>query len=508
MLFRGLKIDECKVEIFSYAKDRNALRFFKTLNLALEVEANHWLSIQVYETVKLAFDASVVDLFFDLDLISNEDRETGLLYTDSYSAISTAIADYPNARSAISSEVIVPEKKLSTNINDHSGTSLINKDELATNNLYREIGHTPVAITSEPELNHQFEYTDRNFSVSKKTLQADDEPTLAGEELVLVNDDLTLADDELVLVNDELTLADDELALVDDDLTLADDELALVDDDLTLADDELALVDGSFLVADNIYAIDEDDYASEQYFFIPEIDELKENPCDPILGKIQISREYRAEQKALDFITKYEWSLKDLDIVFKVFMQSGWSATRVALERECERGLTPDELMLALSLKNFWASEERFWISFAKNGSYQLSQYILSWPTALAIVKSFESYPQEEELHLLMDEYLDYWMNHKVLHKAFPSFRVFLWFRFFDGKSTLPATENGLFQHNEYCPPSWTEGTDIVGFRLQQDMDAYGIERVHVSSKHLRFGKNGDGEPLKETPDQDEAEEE
>ena len=189
-------------------------------------------------------------------------------------------------------------------------------------------------------------------------------------------------------------------------------------------------------------------------------------------------------------------------------MQSGWSATKVALERECERGLTPDELTLALSLKNFWASEERFWISFAKDGSYQLSQYILSWPTALGIVKSFESYPQEEELHLLMDDYLDYWMNHRVLHKAFPSFRVFLWFRFFDGKSTLPATESGIFQYNEYCPPNWSEGTDIVGFRLQQDMDMYGIERVHVSSRHLRFGKNGDSEPLKESPDQNEAEKE
>ena len=452
ILFRGLKIEEFRVEIFSHAKDRNALRFFEELNSALEVEANRWLSIQVYETVKLAFDASVVDLFFDLDLISNEEQEIGLLYTDSCLAISTAIVDDPNNRSTTPNSAITPEKTFLPKVNEYSGVMLTNTDKQSTTNLSHEIEHLPLTTVNQPELHNQSEYTGGNLSVSR--------------------------------------------------------ELVLIDEELVLIDEELVLTDDGFLVADDIYAIDEDDYASEEYFFIPELDELKTNPCDPIFGSNQVSREYRAKQKALDFIAKYEWGLKDLDIVFKVFMQSGWSATRVALERESERGLTPDGLMLALSLKNFWASEERFWISFARNGSYQLSQYIMSWPTALAIIKSFESYPQEEELHLLMDDYLDYWMNHKILHKVFPSFRLFLWFRFFDEKSTLPATENGFFQHNDYCPSNWEEGTDIIGFRLQQDMDAYGIERVHVSSKHLRFGKNDDREIPTETPDQNEAEEE
>lgn len=59
--------------------------------------------------------------------------------------------------------------------------------------------------------------------------------------------------------------------------------------------------------------------------------------------------------------------------------------------------MTPDELILAAHVKALWAENDYYWIAYDKSGSSSLSQYIISWSTALRLVRVFESLPQVEE---------------------------------------------------------------------------------------------------------------
>ncbi|MEN1436847.1 hypothetical protein AAIH36_35155, partial [Pseudomonas aeruginosa] len=101
-----------------------------------------------------------------------------------------------------------------------------------------------------------------------------------------------------------------------------------------------------------------------------------------------------------------------------------------ALEREIEKGLTPEELILAAHIKVIWAENDIYWIAFDKTGSSRLSYYVLSWPTALLIVRSFESLPQVEEIEVFLENLFASWYENSTLHRAFKAFARYLWFRF------------------------------------------------------------------------------
>lgn len=153
----------------------------------------------------------------------------------------------------------------------------------------------------------------------------------------------------------------------------------------------------------------------------------------------KLSREERALQKAVELISRVDWSLSMLPLVQQIFVMSGWGATRLALEREIDKGMTQDELILAAHIKALWAENDYYWIAYDKNGSSNLSQYIISWPTALQLVRAFESLPQIEELEQFIETLFEYWYDRHSLHRAFNSFSRFLWFRIFNQQDVLPA---------------------------------------------------------------------
>ncbi|HBP0038739.1 TPA: hypothetical protein L5P19_006031 [Pseudomonas aeruginosa] len=197
----------------------------------------------------------------------------------------------------------------------------------------------------------------------------------------------------------------------------------------------------------------DDDYAA--YAFDP--DEVFDNE-EPSAAEStdwladKLSREDRALQKAAELIGKANWPLSTLPLVQQIFVMSGWGATRLALEREIEKGLTPEELILAAHIKVIWAENDIYWIAFDKTGSSRLSYYVLSWPTALLIVRSFESLPQVEEIEVFLENLFASWYENSTLRRAFKAFARYLWFRFANLEGCLPASQHFDFHDPRELP--------------------------------------------------------
>ncbi|WP_027909891.1 hypothetical protein [Pseudomonas sp. URMO17WK12:I4] len=193
----------------------------------------------------------------------------------------------------------------------------------------------------------------------------------------------------------------------------------------------------------------EDDYAA--YAFDPDevfgSEEALANELDDSTGD-RLSHEERALQKAAELIGKVNWPISALPLIQRIFIMSGWGATRIALEREIERGLTPQELVLAAHIKVIWAENDIYWISFDKTGSSRLSHYVLSWPSALLIVRSFEALPQVEEVEFFLENLFTDWYENSVLRRTFKAFARYLWFRFANLEGCLPAN-----QPFDFCDP-------------------------------------------------------
>lgn len=128
----------------------------------------------------------------------------------------------------------------------------------------------------------------------------------------------------------------------DDDIDFENDLL-----ELSIFEPEEGAGDGAHSEVDDFREI-EDEYAA--YVYDPdevfESEEAASFEADYWLAG-RVSREERALQKAAELIGKANWPHSTLSLVQQIFVMSGWGATRLALEREIEKGLTPDELILA-----------------------------------------------------------------------------------------------------------------------------------------------------------------
>lgn len=209
------------------------------------------------------------------------------------------------------------------------------------------------------------------------------------------------------------------------------DEIFVEQDDLYFGlADELAIHDDQNDDEFEAYAFDPDDVYDSQSSF----------DSDTELFDERLSREDRALQKAVELISRAGWSLSMLPLVQQIFVMNGWGATRLALEREIDKGMSPDELILAAHVKALWAENDYYWIAYDRNGSSNLSQNVMSWPTALMLIRAFESLPQIEEIEQFIESLFEYWYDRSSLRRAFRSFNRFLWFRICNLPGCLPAT--------------------------------------------------------------------
>lgn len=195
----------------------------------------------------------------------------------------------------------------------------------------------------------------------------------------------------------------------------------------------------------------------------------------------RITREQRAKQKAVELVYRYDWPHGTLPLIQQIYVMSGWGATRVALERAIDEGLTPEELVLAAHIKVIWADNDLYWIAFDSTGSTRLSYHALSWRTALMIVRSFESIPQVEEIDVLLEQLFEYWYENATLRRVFKAFARYLWYRFGDIDGVLPARQMG-----EFDSPYQRPGEEYSDLGIPNDLEtgslrqlqAYGVPQI------------------------------
>lgn len=246
----------------------------------------------------------------------------------------------------------------------------------------------------------------------------------------------------------------------EDDL-FGDDELLVEQNELNFHVVDEPILDGGDI---------DDEYAA--YAFDPDdvYDGLDSSGSDADLPDGRVSREDRALQKAVELISRAGWSLAMLPLVQQIFVMSGWGPTRLALEREIDKGMTPEELILAAHVKVLWAENDYYWIAYQRSGSSNLSQYVLSWPTALLLVRAFDSLPQIEELERFIESLFEYWYDSPSLRRAFRSFNRFLWYRVSNLQGCLPAN-----QPFNFCSPHELAVEEYSDLGLSDPLD---IERT------------------------------
>lgn len=246
----------------------------------------------------------------------------------------------------------------------------------------------------------------------------------------------------------------------------------------------------------------EDEYAA--YAFDPDdlYDTLDTLESDAELSDGRVSREDRALQKAVDLISKVSWPSSVLPLVHQIFVMSGWGTTRLALEREIEKGMTPEELVLAAHVKVLWNENDIYWISYDKNGSSKLSQYVISWPASLMLVRAFESLPQIEELEQFVEELFEYWHGHSHLRLAFRSFNRFLWFRFANLDGCLPANQPFSFGSPYELPAEEYSDlglTDLLDAEIATSLHSFGVPRSRHKDGPRRYVRDQPSSPEADT---------
>ncbi|MDH1692359.1 MULTISPECIES: hypothetical protein [unclassified Pseudomonas] len=189
----------------------------------------------------------------------------------------------------------------------------------------------------------------------------------------------------------------------------------------------------------------------------------------------RITREERAKQKAVELVYRYDWPHGTLPLIQQIYIMSGWGATRAALERAIDEGLTPEELVLAAHIKVIWADNDLYWIAFDSTGSTRLSYHALSWRTALLIVRSFESIPQVEEIDVLLEQLFEYWYENATLRRVFKAFARYLWYRFGDIDGALPARQMGDFDS-----PYQRPGEEYSDLGIPNDLETASLRKLQA----------------------------
>ncbi len=221
---------------------------------------------------------------------------------------------------------------------------------------------------------------------------------------------------------------------------LFDDEADTEDQDDELLEEIEPLIYTPFIEEES------DELRWDDFEDLGEFDELAQREVEKdIQDEGKISREERARQVAVLVLEESEWDTEHLPLLQKVFVENGWSAARVAIQREIAKGLLPEELALARKIKRLWSETEQYWITFHKIKTNAHSQQAdaaykqMSWLESLRIIRSFPSLPEIEEIYAFFDEAYDHWYNSNRLRRSFNAFIRYLRYRTGLMRKTLPG---------------------------------------------------------------------
>ena len=163
---------------------------------------------------------------------------------------------------------------------------------------------------------------------------------------------------------------------------------------------------------------------------ICDLEEFDETACQSDRLEIDIagsiSLEQRAFQYAEELTALHELDDEGLEILQGVFEVSCWPATKDSMDRELGNGAKPSELRLAAETRRIWQEHPEF--MERRQYSYPTAQ--LSWPLALTIVRSFDSYPDPDEIECLLERIHEQWQDNNMCRRKYYSFASYLYFRF------------------------------------------------------------------------------
>lgn len=171
----------------------------------------------------------------------------------------------------------------------------------------------------------------------------------------------------------------------------------------------------------------QDDQSSPEWLHsLDDLYEFEDEPERPelqqdLLESETIARSERALQHAIDLGQRYNWDEDGIRLLAEIFTTYWWVSTKRSMQRELERGLEVEELRLAYGLREIWRKYQEFALS------YQRFPYSsLSWPLALAIVRSYGSYPEVEEMEMFLIQLFLEWSDSRSLGRHYPSFYAYV----------------------------------------------------------------------------------
>lgn len=150
-------------------------------------------------------------------------------------------------------------------------------------------------------------------------------------------------------------------------------------------------------------------------------------------------KERRALEWAAALGRRYGWDVAGVNILAAVFVRYYSGASRQALVRQLDAGLTPEELSVALAAREVWEDCGNFHVS-----GYGHENWTLGWPLAVAVARELDADAGEDEIHEFLCEAHDCWRSSPGLLREYPDFRSYL------------AYSLGLTGHSVSAPPHWT----------------------------------------------------
>ena len=164
----------------------------------------------------------------------------------------------------------------------------------------------------------------------------------------------------------------------------------------------------------------------------------------------RVSRKQRALQEATQLGQEHAWDERGVELLAEVFERYFWSSAKASMRRELEKGMTPEELEVALDLRDFWRGRTEFSIdlgyrrSDARLGAdtSRAIYHVLSWPAALRLVRMANSISDKVEIEVFLDDLYREWYSSNSLRRHYPSFRVYLyrWLEYIETRSDLVGT--------------------------------------------------------------------
>lgn len=290
-----------------------------------------------------------------------------------------------------------------------------------------------------------------------------------------------------VKLHDEVTIDATPELTVDDLLADEDNfvEQAISQEIESIHDAEFELEINVDIDADNIPVVVEDE--DDEWETLVVVDGLEEDsiwegatdqaaidppPTQRDFSEIpdRLTRAERALQIAMEVGDEFDWDRKGIKLLAIIFDRYWWSASKEAIRREIAAGMTPQELMLAEEVRQIWYQHPEFWSASGAFGEIAQRYTLISWPTALSLIRSFKGYPQSEEVESLLSSCFERWQDSVGLQRRFQGFYTYALYRV-GAYGDLPE-QDGWFIFDQYS----TDESDFDNVaHVARQLKHYGI---------------------------------